>query len=137
MKAKDFLNQCKEARTEHQEQVEVVKYLRRNKILHYAVPNGGHRHIKTASDLKAEGVVAGVPDLVIAEPNRYYHGLYIEMKRRPKTLKSGKKSFAGIKVSDSQKVWMQELKHRGYEVIVCYGADDAIDVIEEYMDDVQ
>lgn len=30
----------------------------------FAVPNGGHRHPATAKKLKAEGVVAGIPDML-------------------------------------------------------------------------
>lgn len=137
MTSTEYRELAKEARSEHQEQVEVVKYLRRNKILHFAVPNGGHRHKKTARDLKEEGVVAGVPDLVITEPNNYYHGLFIEMKRRPKTLKNGEKSFIGINVSDNQQTMMQELRHRNYECVVCYGADEAIEAIESYVGNIE
>jgi len=137
MTSKEFINQCKEARTEHEEQIEVVKYLKRNKILHTAVPNGGKRHIKTASDLKAEGVTAGYPDLIIEEPNKYYHGLRIELKRRAKTLKSGKKSVSHTKVSDEQTKWIRELNDRGYRTVVCYGADEAIEVVEDYMENVR
>ena len=136
MTIKEFQSLAKENRSEHEEQVEVVNYLRKNKILHFAIPNGGQRHKKTARDLKAEGVVPGVPDLMIAVPNRHYHALFIEMKRRPKTLKSSKKSYSGITVSDNQKVWLQYLNHNNYKAVVCYGADEAIDVIEEYMEDV-
>jgi len=136
MRSFEFLALYKEARSEHQEQVEVVKYLRRKEILHYAIPNGGQRYKKTALDLKAEGVVSGVPDLCICEPNKYFHGLYIEMKKRPKTLKSGKKSYNGIKVSDSQNIWHQKLRHRNYECIVAYGADEAIEAIDEYMENI-
>jgi len=134
MKSKDFIALCKEKRDEHEEQKEVVRYLEAKKILFYAVPNGGKRHIKTAVNLKEEGVKAGVPDLCICEPNKYYHGLYIEMKQRTKTLKSGKKSYSKIKVSDTQKVWHQELRHKNYECVVAYGADEAINVIDEYME---
>ena len=120
MTVKEFASLAKESRDEHQEQVEVCKHLDKLKVLYYAIPNGGQRYKKTAFDLKKEGVKAGAPDLCICEPNKHYHGLYIEMKRRPKTLKSGKKSFAGISVSESQTAFMQQLRDRGYQAIVCY-----------------
>lgn len=66
MKSKDYVEMVKESRTEHQEQVEVNNYCTKNKILMFAILNGGHRHKKTAVDLKAEGVKAGVPDMFIA-----------------------------------------------------------------------
>jgi len=134
MTSKEYISQCKEVKSEHQEQVEVNKYCTRNNILMFAIPNGGHRHKKTASDLKAEGVKAGVPDMFIAVPNKYYAGLFIELKRRAKSLKSGKKSFAGISISDSQDEWIDKLNNQGYRAIVCYGADEAIETIDEYME---
>jgi hypothetical protein len=44
----------------------------------YHVPNGGHRNKATAARLKAAGVKAGVPDVVLPAPKGIYHGLYIE-----------------------------------------------------------
>ena len=125
----------KELRSEHQEQVSLVGKIRATlpDVLFYAVPNGGKRHIKTAFDLGKEGVNSGVPDLCFCEPRGKYHGLYIEMKRRPKTLKSGKKSYAGISVSDNQKNFIQRLKDRGYKAEVCYGEDEAWKLLNDYL----
>jgi len=159
MTLKEFQNLAKERRSEHEEQKEVVRYLTDNKILHTSMPNenkytgiiaglltpffGSAKAQNTARKIstfierkmKAEGKQKGYPDLIIDVPNRHYHGLRIEMKRRPKTLKSGKKSYAGIKVSEHQQAWLQELNQRNYKAIVCYGSDEAIDAIEEYMED--
>jgi hypothetical protein len=129
------IEQYKELRNEHDEQVALVSKIRLEMpdVLFYAVPNGGKRHIKTAVDLRSEGVNSGVPDLCFCEPRGKYHGLYIEMKRRPKTLKSGKKSFSGITTSDNQKEFIQKLKDRGYMAIVCYGEDEAMSMLKEYL----
>jgi hypothetical protein len=110
---------------EHDEQVQVFKHLDREYgegILAYAVPNGGKRDPVTGKRLKDEGVKPGVPDICLAEPRGGYHGLYIEMKR---TVKG--------KVSPEQKIWISELRIRGYRVEVCRGAETAIAVIEEYL----
>ena len=57
---------------EHQLQVECVKWFRfqypKLANLLFAIPNGGLRNIKVATKLKAEGVLAGVPDLFLAIP---------------------------------------------------------------------
>jgi hypothetical protein len=46
----------------------------------FAVPNGGRRDKRTAAKLKAEGVVAGVSDLILLLPNKSYGALLIELK---------------------------------------------------------
>jgi transcriptional regulator with XRE-family HTH domain len=61
------------------------------------------------------------PDISILEPKGKYHGLYIEMKRK------------GNKATDNQISWITELRKRNYCAMVCYSADDAITLIQNYM----
>lgn len=102
--------------TEHEEQVAFVAWFRRSypDIRIIAIPNGGARHPKTAADLKAEGVLPGVPDLFVPA----WH-LWIEMKRRK-----------GGRLSDEQKDWIAYLYGAGYNCIVARGAEDAIEQLE-------
>ena len=44
----------------------------------FAVPNGGRRDTVTGGKLKAEGVTAGVSDLILLKSNRDYGALLIE-----------------------------------------------------------
>ena len=90
----------------------------------FAVPNGGGREMKEAIRLKAEGVLPGVPDIFIANPAGGYHGLFIEMKRAE-----------GGRLSDAQRKIIEALREAGYRVAVCYGADDAWDVLCSYVGD--
>ena len=55
-------------------QIEIVKYIRYlyPKSLLFAVPNGGQRSIITAANLKREGVLAGVSDLIWLNEGRTY-----------------------------------------------------------------
>lgn len=109
---------------EHQIQVACVNYFRlrwRNALI-FAIPNGGQRNIKVAQKLKAEGVLAGVPDLCVPIPKNGYNGLYIEMK-------AGKKGV----VSDKQKDVMARLAENGYLCKVCRCFDDFQKVVDEYM----
>ena len=90
--------------------------------LMFAVPNGGARSAITGARLKAEGVLAGVPDVFLAFPAGGLHGLFIEMKRQK-----------GGRVSPAQKAVMQALRMQGYEVAVCHGWQEARGCIEQYL----
>lgn len=87
----------------------------------YHVPNGGRRDKKEAVSLKRQGVKAGVPDLVLPVARDGHFGLYIE-------LKVGKN-----KTTDIQKKWIKELIEQGYMVEVCYGWNEAKEVLENYL----
>lgn len=101
--------------TEHEEQRELVRRFRQQfpDVRIFAIPNGGHRNLKVAAKLKAEGVAAGAPDLYVPE----WH-LWIEMKRR-----------SGGRVSPAQSDWHDYLRGIGDTVIVAAGADAAMEAI--------
>ena len=90
--------------------------------LMFAIPNGGKRHVSVARKLKAEGVKAGVPDILLPVPRGIYHGLFIEMKS-PKG-----------KTVETQDLWLDRLAKQGYKVAVCHEAEAAIHVIQAYME---
>ncbi|WP_273430504.1 VRR-NUC domain-containing protein [Chitinibacter tainanensis] len=89
--------------------------------LMFAIPNGGARNIVVAGKLKAEGVKAGVPDILLPIPRGVYHGLFIELKQ-PKG-----------RVAPHQAEWIAELGLQGYRSVVCYGWEDAKDTIMGYL----
>lgn len=84
-------------------------------------PNGGHRHIGVARKMKAEGVKRGVPDIILLYPSHLFHGLAIEMK------------IKGNYPTKEQKEWMARLKRVGYQVNLCYSAEEAIFVLKDYL----
>jgi hypothetical protein len=92
-----------------------------NKII-FAIPNGSKRNIITATILKREGVLKGIPDLFIAEPMNNYSGLFIEMKH-------GKN-----KPSKEQVDIMDKLRERGYKVELCYTFDSFVQIVNDYLD---
>lgn len=108
--------------TEYQEQVIFVQWLRLNNIAHYRVPNETYtKSYKQKATNKALGVSPGVPDLFVVLPYSCLIG--IEMKRKKKSV-----------ISPAQKVWIETLNTvPNVEAFVCYGAEDAIAVIQKYL----
>lgn len=97
-------------------------------LLH-AIPNGGHRHIAVARQMRREGVRTGVPDLCLPVARCGYHGLYIELKavhRKPKRGGSGG-------VDPKQARWIKRLNEEGFLAIVAYGFLEARNIIEQYL----
>ena len=102
------------------EQIVVVQYCMYKDIPIFAIPNGGSRNKVEAANLKRQGVKAGVPDLCVPVALHGYHGLYIEMK------------YGKNKPTDDQKKWIEILNKNGYLAKVCWGADEAIKLIDWY-----
>lgn len=107
----------------------------------FAIPNGGHRDVRTAAKMQREGLKAGVPDMFLAQPRHdpisqgnavigyeTTNGLFIELKRP--TLPG--RSRAGV-LSPVQKEWLQRLEAAGYRCVVALGSEDAIRAIKEYL----
>ncbi len=88
----------------------------------FAVPNGGHRSKKTAVDMQRSGTKPGVPDLFLPVARHGLHGLWLEMKTR-----TGR-------VTEHQERWHTFLSEQDYMVEVCYGWQDAAQLIEWYLD---
>lgn len=114
-------------RSEDTEQINVVSWASWNvnrypelKWLHH-VPNGGSRNKQEAVKLKQMGVKAGVSDLCLPYPKGMYCGLYIEMK------------FGNNRQQDTQKEFLADMAVAGHFVATCYSAEEAIKVLEEYL----
>ena len=90
-------------------------------LVFMSIPNGGKREPRVAAQMKREGVLAGVPDLFLAEPRLGAHGLFIEMKK------------IGGKTSNNQDSIIGKLKDKGYRVVVCEGADEAYSEFLRYV----
>ena len=88
----------------------------------FHIPNGGSRNKVEAANLKRQGVKPGVPDIFLPVAKGNYHGLWIEMK-------TGKN-----KPTAYQNTYIDYLNSNSYKAVVCYGADEAIRVITEYLE---
>lgn len=124
---------------ESQEQIVVVKWWANqapawgyDQRLLVASANGEVRGRKISSQglwyspagikLRAMGVRAGFPDLVLFTPSWGYHGLMIEMKRTK-----------GGSVSTEQRDYHELLSSQSYYCVVCKGADPAMKAIRDYL----
>lgn len=65
--------------TESKIQIEIVKYIRLlyPKSILFSVPNGGQRNVLVAANLKREGVLPGVSDLIWLHQGKTY---FLEVK---------------------------------------------------------
>jgi hypothetical protein len=108
---------------EHDEQVRFIRWCIAKKIdVVFAVPNGGYRGKREAGRLKAEGVKAGIPDIVVPIPRGGYGSLFIEMKR------------PGGRISPAQKAMMSKLAAVGNRCVVCYSHQEAIGALCSYLE---
>lgn len=93
----------------------------------FAVPNGGHRSKTEAARLKAEGVVAGVSDLILLKSNHQYGALLIEMKTTARNSRQ----------SDRQKEWQKTITSLGeYKYVVCRTLDDFMREVRCYLQNI-
>ena len=110
---------------EHRLQAACVRWFRakypKHRHLLFAVPNGGRRDAVTGSRLKDEGVTAGVADLILLLPSRFYGSLCIEMKTR-----SGRQQ-------DTQRQWQQAVEQAGNKYVLCRSLDDFMHAVTNYM----
>lgn len=113
--------------TEHGEQAAVFCWASTRYESHpgirymFAIPNGGERDRKVASQMKAEGVKAGVHDICLPVARGGYFGLFIEMKRADRG-----------EMSDKQLEFQKHLVHNGYASVLAHGWRQAVVAIETY-----
>jgi len=92
------------------------------RLMLFAIPNGGERHIAVAAKLKATGTKAGVSDIFLSVARGGYHGLYIELK-----------DMTG-RAKDNQLAFIAAAQSEGYAACVCHGWIAAAKAIQQYMD---
>ena len=89
--------------------------------LFFAVPHGGARRRLEAAIMKAEGVTAGVADMLLLYPNNTHHGLCIEFKT-----KTGRQT-------ETQKTFQRKVERVGYKYIIVRDIDDFIMQVKNYI----
>lgn len=83
--------------------------------------NEGHGSRISGAIAKAEGVVAGVPDLILAVPNSEHHMLCIEMKA------------PGGRQSKSQKEWQRIAEMVGAQYVIVKDLSAFVDIVGLYL----
>jgi hypothetical protein len=115
---------------EHDTQVAFFRWVALNIHRHpgmkwiHAIPNGGHRDIRTAVRLKAEGVRSGIWDVEIPYPrcrdNEEYSGAYIEFKAGDNQLTKEQRAF-------------EEYAFKYYDLCLAYDWITAARFTEKYL----
>jgi hypothetical protein len=92
-------------------------------VLMFAIPNGGKRGVRDGKRFKAMGVLSGVYDIFVSEPNGVYSGFYVEFKAPGRS--SG--------TSEMQNDFKDRAEERGYMTAVFDDAVLALKATEEYL----
>jgi hypothetical protein len=100
-----------------------LQYPRMSRLM-FAIPNGHHRNKRTACILKAEGVVAGVSDLILLVPSKTHACLCIEMKAG----KSGRQS-------QHQLAFQRDAEGVGNRYIICRTFDDFRNAVTQHLNE--
>ena len=87
----------------------------------FSIPNGANKTIAQAMKFKREGLVSGIPDLMLAVPKGIYHGLFIEMKSN-----KGKPSANQIKM-------IGKLRDQYYYVDIINSFEQFTSLINKYL----
>ena len=118
---KDKLRACVAPKDEHGAQVKLLAEARRRGtpgLRWFAVPNAARRSMNLAAKMRAEGMKAGVADLVFIAPP---HGraFFLEMKKE----KGGRRS-------DAQLLFAREIKEAGAPHEFAEGFAQAVAILE-------
>ena len=112
--------------SERQIQIECVSWFRMRypeaSRVFFAVPNGGARNPWTAKNLRDEGALSGVADLVLLVPKKGYASLCIEMKK------------PGGRMSDTQKAFCEAAEGFKNKYVVCYSVEDFKTAVAAYLE---
>jgi hypothetical protein len=111
--------------TESNEQIAAMDWLRAQhpNIALHTLHIGNERKASYYAGyiMKRMGVLKGASDLFMAWPSGGFHGLFIEVKS-----KIGRPSA-------EQKAFLQRMKEVGYRAEICYGAEEVISTMKEYI----
>ncbi len=104
-------------------------------IIIFAIPNAAKRSFALAARMRKEGMVSGIPDLMVAKikfetylfeemtvSGPIYGALFIEMKRSDTE-----------KTTANQDYYLQKLQEAGYKTAVCHSFDEFQQTVNDYL----
>ncbi len=120
-------------KTEEKLQIAVCKYLKLQypDVIFTAESSGLKLTIGQAVIAKQLRSNKGLPDLMIFEPNKYYHGLFIELKKEGTRLKNG--NMPNTEHIREQGEILTKLRTLGYCATFACGFDEAKEIIDNYL----
>lgn len=114
-------------RPEEQEQTAFFDYCRAMANVHkgyalaFAIPNERKASIQRRVAMKRAGLTKGIPDICVPVGNDKYNSLFIEMKVKPN------------RASPEQMDILKKLNAAGNYAVICWSADEAIEIISKYL----
>jgi hypothetical protein len=136
---------------EDAEHIRVVNYIKDKlpEVIAFHIPNEGKKSAFERYKHSLMGAMKGCPDFIFLHPKYVsntskeviYHGLGIELKAQEhkkivmKGNDAGKLVKRKGKLSDEQAEVIKKMNERGFKAVCCFGADEAISVIDEYFKD--
>jgi len=119
-----YMARIKKTSNEDAELITVFDWIRLHKDIEPFAWHVGNERKCTAAQglkLKRKGVKAGVSDICLMIPSKGYHGAFIELK------------YGDGKPTKSQEKFLANMDKQNYFTAVCWGADEAIEMIEWYL----
>ena len=133
------------------EHIRVVNYIKDKlpEVIAFHIPNEGKKSPFERFKHSRMGALKGCPDFIFLHPKYVsntskevlFHGLGIELKApmHNRIVKKGKDAGKIVKsvgkLSDEQKDVLKRMNEMGFKGVCCFGADEAIVVIDEYFKD--
>lgn len=114
-------------RPEEREQTAFFDYCRAMAHSHsgyalaFAIPNERKASVQRRMAMKRAGLTKGIPDICVPVANDKFNALYIEMKVKPN------------KASPEQMDILRKLNAVGNYAVICWSADEAIEIITKYI----
>jgi len=122
---------------EDQEAKVLSSWMKAKGIVHTHIANERWTTVQHKVKLKSMGLSKGFPDYMIIVPTKTQGKctVFIELKRQRRILKNGKLGKSPSDVKEEQIEWVAKLNEcESTEAVICFGAQESIEYIEELLE---